>query len=342
VEHTGYFDTFLRDTVNLPKGRLEFLCDRVEKIYKAIKNDCDLGTTVRGKTPQGSWPQRTIIKPRDGEEFDADFLLELDENPDWADTPAKYNDALFDALDIHPVYGEMELERKNRCVRVIYANDMHVDVVPYIVLANGEEKIVNRDANDGDGEFEDTDPAAFTQWMKDHDDDADGNLRRVIRIAKYLRDHRDYYEDTVSIILTTVLGERVDADKVLDDPDYYANVPTTLLHLVQDLNTWLEANPTLPEIEDPSGSGTTFTHRWSQAKYDAFSRDIATLAIAITDAYDEIDFDTSVDKWQDIFGDGFKAPKTSSSSGKFKTPAAGAAAGAAAQESSTSRGGRAG
>jgi hypothetical protein len=342
VEHTGYFDTFLRDTVNLPKLRLEFLSDRVDAIYRALKHGCDLGTTVRGKTPQGSWPQRTIIKPKEGEEFDADFLLELDEYPDWADTPAKYNDALFEALNDHPVYGKMTLEQKNRCVRIIYANDMHVDVVPYIVLTNGEEKIVNRDANNGNGEFEDTDPAGFTQWMKDHDDDANGNLRKVIRIAKYLRDHSDYYEDTVSIILTTVLGERVDADKLLIDPDYYTNVPTTLTHLMQDLNKWLQANPTLPEIEDPSGSGTTFTHRWSQAKYDVFRNDIKTLAAAINDAYEENDFDTSVEKWQDIFGDGFKAPKSSSGSDKFKTPAAGAAAGAAAEESSTSRGGRAG
>lgn len=44
------------------------------------------------------------------------------------------------------------VRKKNRCVRIGYANDCHVDVVPYLVLADGRQVIVNYEAN----EFEDT------------------------------------------------------------------------------------------------------------------------------------------------------------------------------------------
>ncbi|EUA56379.1 hypothetical protein I553_2711 [Mycobacterium xenopi 4042] len=43
---------------------------------------------ITGKRPQGSWAHRTIIDPAVGDnEFDADFMLDMSENPDWADNP---------------------------------------------------------------------------------------------------------------------------------------------------------------------------------------------------------------------------------------------------------------
>ena len=39
--------------------------------------------------PQGSWAHETIIQPGPNLEFDADFLLQLDEVTDWS--PRQYN-----------------------------------------------------------------------------------------------------------------------------------------------------------------------------------------------------------------------------------------------------------
>lgn len=53
----------------------------------------------------------------------------------------------------------MPHEKKCRCVRLVYANSMHVDIVPYLKLDDGtREVIVNRDRD----EWEDTNPEGFT------------------------------------------------------------------------------------------------------------------------------------------------------------------------------------
>jgi len=317
---TDYFNVLLKDTVNLGQVKLDLLDSRVDSVYKALKADDQIGSLILGKTPQGSWAHRTIINPVGSNEFDADFMLNMSENPDWADDPKQYIEAVYSALHRHSTYGNMPHSRKCRCVRLVYANSMHLDIVPHLNLADGREVIVNRDDND----WELTDPQGFTDWMKEKDALAKGNLRKVIRLMKYLRDHKNSFTGTRSILLTTLLGEQVTALRTLIDPNYYSDVPTALLHNINDLDAWLQARPTKPSIPDPSGSGVTFDHRWEQSTYSYFRDRIHAHAAEITEAYEEENKERSIELWQGIFGDGFKAPTTSSSNSKFPaaTPAA--------------------
>ena len=322
MQLADHFDVLLRDTVNLSQFKLDTLDDRVTAVFNALKADDELGGFVRDKIPQGSWAHRTIIDPVGDNEFDADFMLLLDENPDWAGSPKTYIEKVYAALHRHSVYSGMPHSRKCRCVRLVYANSCHLDIVPYLKLGNGRQVIVNRDNDD----WEDTNPEGFTAWMRDRDQAANGNLRKVIRLMKYLRDHKNSFTGTRSVILTTVLGQQVSATKKLFDTSYYSSVPTALLHIVSDLDDWLQANLYKPSIPDPSGSGVTFDHRWDQTTYSYFRDRIHTHAAEIQDAYDEPGKDSSVSKWQAIFGDGFKAPEPKQTSGRFGTTAAAATA----------------
>jgi|ERR1022692_813444 hypothetical protein len=315
MQLTSYFDVLLRDTVNLSKFKLETLDSRVTSIYDALKADAELGPYVLAKIRQGSWAQRTIIDPVANNEFDADFMLHLEENPEWSGSPKTYIEKVYAALKSHGIYGDMPRSRKCRCVRLVYANSCHVDIVPYLKLGSGRQVIVNYDNDD----WEDTNPEGFTDWMRDKDNAADGNLRRIIRLMKYLRDHRNSFTGTRSVILTTVLGQQVSSVSKLFDPGYYNNVPTALLHIVSDLDTWLQANPLKPSIPDPSGSGVTFDHRWNQATYSYFRDRIHAHAVEIEDAYGEFGKEASISKWQAIFGDGFKAPEPIQSNSRFAT-----------------------
>lgn len=310
---TDHFNVLLKDTVNLGQVKLDSLDSRVEAVYKALKADEQIGHLILGRTPQGSWAHKTIINPVGSNEFDADLMLDMSENPDWADDPKKYIEEVYAALHRHGTYGKMPHSRKCRCVRVVYANSMHLDIVPHLNLADGREVIVNRDDND----WEQTDPQGFTNWMRDKDTLAEGNLRKVIRLMKYLRDHKNSFTGTRSILLTTLLGEQVTELRTLLDPGYYSDVPTTLLHLLKDLDAWLQARPIKPSISDPSGSGVTFDHRWEQSTYSYFRDRIHVHAAEIEEAYEEENKERSIELWQGIFGDGFKAPATSSSSAKF-------------------------
>lgn len=316
----GYFDTLLTDTVNLSRYKLDRLDDRVDAIYRALKNDAVLGPYVRAKIAQGSWAHRTIIEPQPQKEYDADFLLQLDENPEWSQDKSRYIGEVYAALGRSSTYSDMPRKRKCRCVRLTYANLCHVDIVPYLILPGGREVIVNRDL----GEWEDTNPTGFTQWMRTKDNITGGNLRKVIRLLKFLRDHKGTFQGVRSIILTTVVGNVVDVNKTVWNSGYYADVPTTLRNITRDLDAWLQANHSKPSIADPSQCGTTFDHRWDDVTYANFRDKMNTYAAAIDDAYEETDKTRSIALWQDLFGDGFKAPAPKQASGPF-TPAAPAA-----------------
>ena len=339
VEHTDYFDDFMTNTVNLSQFNLDTLSGRVDAIYKTLKADPELGPRIVKKIPQGSWDQETIITPQNGKAFDADFMLQMKEEEEWSDDVHKYIDAVYKVIHNHSTYGDMPHSRKCRCVYVEYANNkMHVDIVPYVVLTSENDRrvIINRD----DDEFETTDPSGFTKWMKDKDAIADRNLRKVIRLMKFLRDHKNSFTGTRSILLTTLLGEQVLTEKKVNDPGYYSDLPTALLHIVTDLNTWLQDRPIKPSIADPSDSGVTFDHRWTQETYSYFRDRIKAHAAEIDDAYYETDHEASVTKWQNLFGDKFQAPETSSSSSKFGT--VGGAAGSDGGEQANASSGRSG
>lgn len=323
-----HFNVLLTGTVNLPNWKLTKLDERVEAIYVALQSDEVLGPLVKDKISQGSWAHRTIINPKLGKEFDADFLLHLDENPEWAGTPSKYIEQVYAALGRSSTYKDMPRNRKCRCVRLTYADFCHVDIVPYLRLGGWRQVIVNRDEET----WEDTNPDGFTKWMREQDAIADGNLRKVIRLLKYLRDYSTW-TGTKSVILTTLAGERVDQVKKLSDTGYYNSVPKALLHIVQDLDDWLQVRPNKPSVYDPSRSGATFDHRWDESTYLHFRDSLHGYRTSIDEAYNEPDKQHSVELWQGIFGDGFKAPASTESSGKF---------GAVPPASTTGRSSRAG
>ena len=309
--HISSFTKFMTDVVNINKTRLDELETNVEALFDALSNDDVFGPYVVDKIPQGSWPHQTIIKPIEDHEFDADVLIKLDAHPTWEFSPSLYLVQLEEALSRHGTYGDMvDDDTKSRCVRVIYANEHHVDLVPYRIHDDGRKVIVNRDVDD----WEDTDPEGFTAWMHDKDKIANRNMRKVIRLLKYLRDHHGTFEGTPSVILTALVGAQVTADRKAANPGYYENLPTALLHIVNDLDNYLQANIERPTIVDPSGAqhpdGTPvdFDHRWDQAAYDNFRDQIHEHAADIEAAYFESDSDESVKLWQKVFGDSFPAP----------------------------------
>lgn len=312
VQLTTYFDEFLRTTVNLNASRLDQLKSRVSAIEGTLRADPELGERVLGSIRQGSWAHRTIIKPFNNHEFDADVLVKISEDPAWE--PREYVRRVRSALKNSPTYSDMVGEQKNRCVRVRYANDCHIDVVPYIELADGRTVITKYE----DSEYEDANPEGFTEWIRERDAIANRNLRKVIRLLKYLRDYKQTFT-APSIILTLLVAERVTN---WDAETRYRDVPTALRTLLLDLSTWIELYAEMPRLEDPSAPGTTFNHRWTEAQYANFRTKIQTYARWVDEAYKETDKQRSITAWQKIFGANFKAPTgplTAAASGGRRT-----------------------
>jgi hypothetical protein len=175
--------------------------------------------------PQGSFRIGTTVRPLAGEEFDLDFVLEL-EFGSLDLSPLAVLDLLEARLSEHGTYRHM-IERKKRCIRLTYTREFHLDILPArpqlppqgtrVWIPDRELRIWLR-----------SDPKGYATWFEgrstagvvtlvrkveplpDHEtSDEKTPLQRVVQLLKRWRDIA-YQEDSDdaprSIVLTTLAG----------------------------------------------------------------------------------------------------------------------------------------
>lgn len=293
-----HFDAFLINKVNLSDTRIAQLDSRVTAVDNYLSGgDNVIAENFLELIPQGSYAHRTIINPvQANDEFDADVLLSMDEVDSWE--AEDYVQELYTVFRASSTYRNM-VSRHDRCVKVDYANEFHIDVVPYLER-HDEHFITNRVTNT----FELTNPEGFNEWFDEKNRITGGRLIKVIRLLKFVRDYKNTF--TVrSVILNILVGERINDILVMGDADYYKDVPTALRNILKDLNDYLQAKPTLPLITDPSCPTESFNHRIDQAQYSNLCDKIAFYYGKVVAAYDEPDVELSKTKWREVFGSSF-------------------------------------
>ncbi|SDT80368.1 SMODS domain-containing nucleotidyltransferase [Actinoplanes derwentensis] len=293
----AYFKHFLASTVNLDDSRIEKLNQRVDALASFLRGHETFGEFFIDLVPQGSFAQRTIIKPVGSREYDADVLLAMKEHPSW--TPAEYTQELYKAFRGSGRYRQMA-HRRTRCVFIDYADPFHVDVIPFV---ESRKDITNNKTDD----WEHTDPEGFTAWLEGKTRATGGRLPAILRILKYLRDSKTMFS-VKSVLLTILVGGRIETWHADLEDGYYGDIPTALVHILEDLDAYLQANYWMPPIYDPAGTGQDFSQRWDQDEYANFRRQIHSYTAKVRDAYDEPDQAKSLAAWQAVFGDGFQAP----------------------------------
>lgn len=281
--------SFLEDTVNLSKSSLEKLEEHVAGLWIAVSNSEDVPNTPTDWQQQGSWAYGTIIKSQSGRNFDADIVLEFED----ADLePKEYLLRVNRALSHHGTYsGKTEL--KSRCVRVNYVGEHHVDLVP-LVTVFGINYIVNRTTN----QLERAEPVGYAEWFNERDAWAGGQLHKVVRLVKYIRDTKRTHA-TKSVILTTLLGEQV------EEGDKFSTIIEALAVLVRRMSDYLAPYSFKPSLPDPSCVGATFDHRWSQEEFQTLQNVLTSLTKRIEEARAASSAGEATTKWRGLFGDRF-------------------------------------
>jgi hypothetical protein len=295
------FESFLRAEVNLNQTRLDTLQERVNAISDFVANHVDFTESYIDTIPAGSWAHRTIIKPvTENDEFDGDVLLYMQEQPGWL--PKDYVDNLYAAFRSSEVYKPLA-KRMKRCVRIDYAGDSHIDVVPFMDRGEGHF-ITYRLEPEGEGRFEASNPEAFTTWVDERQRITRNTFVKAVRLIKYLRDFKNTFS-CKSIILMTLLGNEVNEIESSYDSSLYADTPSTFVTLLNKLAESLPA--TMPAVMDPAETGDNFTDRYKDEwDYANFRKQIIYYADKAKRALKEDDRDESISLWQEIFGDDFK------------------------------------
>ena len=114
-----HFADFLETTVNLNQSRLSLLEERSTAIMNFV-NQCDWEVEINAFSPIGSWAQGTIIKPLEGNIFDAD--LQVFVKPKNGFDAKDYINTLAKKFRDSGVYGD-KATCYSHCITIEYSGD---------------------------------------------------------------------------------------------------------------------------------------------------------------------------------------------------------------------------
>lgn len=287
MKNDKQFNELLVDRINLNPSRIATLNSRVAAVGDYLKANLD---GYQRRENQGSYATKTIIKPRDGKEFDADIMIHVKRDPNR--DAKSYLNQIYNVLKKHSAYNTI-VSRKTRCVTLNYAGDFHLDIAP-CVERNSAKYICNGREN----KFEITDGAKYKEWLNKKNELSGGYLKKVIKLCKYQRDVKNNFS-CKSILLTTLLGDQIKSRK------NYSGLSEAFYDIVNSLNDYLKSRQRMPIIKNPVLPNEDFTRHWDQKKYSNFKQKIALYTSKINYAYKESDPAKSEKGWQAVLGDDF-------------------------------------
>ncbi|WBQ02274.1 nucleotidyltransferase domain-containing protein [Kribbella sp. CA-293567] len=282
---------FLDAEVNLSADAYRVLGERVGQVHQAFTADTVFSANENRLLGQGSCFFGTAIQPVAGRGLDVDVLLELPYRADWE--PRRYLTEAERALRESGV-GADAVERQSRNVRIDFPGEVHVDVVPMVMLPSGEKAIVNFDED----AFQPVDPAGMAEWIDQQDERSGGSLRPVVRLLKYAR-AMDGQLPCAPISLTVMLGEQVRSSAEITRD---SGLTGDLSRLVDGLCEATASPEQKPRIVDPSRPEVNFDHRWKWGDYQQFRVGIRDYRERLTTALRTDPEGLRPEVWTPVFG----------------------------------------
>lgn len=112
---------------------------------------------------QGSLRIGTTVRPRGSNEFDLDLVLELNVLVADNANPMKLLDAVERRLRDHDTYRPM-VERKNRCIRLNYSGEFHLDILPGVPNPAGPPGAIYVPDCEAQA-WKDSNPKGYAAWF---------------------------------------------------------------------------------------------------------------------------------------------------------------------------------
>jgi len=277
----------MAESVQLDKSRYE----RMKKHYEAVKDWIESDEKFfkpykYDVYPHGSVRILTTVKPIGKDEFDLDIAIHLTSSL-GTHTPARIYAELKRRLEEHATYKAM-LETKNRCIRLNYAGDFHMDILPGVqefAWDDNRLKVPDKEM----GTWVSSNPRGYANWfmeraslvkesllekaLRAENIPADNfqnkkPLQRAVQLIKRYRDiyfQKDDTYKTSSIVLTTIAGRFYNGeDSIFDAVD---NIITAIQNQVTKI-------PSRIKVYNPVNEQEDFTDKWESEPeyYTAFKQ----------------------------------------------------------------------
>lgn len=204
---------------------------------------------------QGSYKMKSVIRTKD-DTCDLDDGIYFLREPDV--TPSTLQGWVFQAVSGHTDY---QPSRRNKCVRVVFAGDYHID---YPIYKRADDNAPWLCINGGKWDDEQSDPKAFVRWYGGRKTD------QLTRIVRYLKSWGDTVRHNMLSGLTmTLLAE--------DNLYRHEQDDEALLQTLKNIRSLLKGNwtavmPTTPKDDVISSHDRSFRNRFFE-RLDAFIND---------------------------------------------------------------------
>lgn len=276
------FDTQIDDLLTRICEKLQITStqqEQAETRYRAVGEWLSKEKTILAGAspkiyPQGSLRIGTTVKPFKRQEFDLDLVCEF--NLDWNRLhPISILDAIEYRLKENQIYSPL-IERMNRCIRLNYSNEFHMDILPACpdyFKNNGCVKIPDRKAV----EWKDGNPKGFTLWFDNRAKLVEAITTKDIeplpgfelpamkpplkRVVQLLKRYRDIYfqknpeQAPISIILTTLAALFYRGQASLNE-----SISTIIQGIVRNISN----NADILVVLNPTNYNENFTEKWEK------------------------------------------------------------------------------
>jgi len=268
--------------------------DRYNAVGKWLaQSDSGLASYSPAIYPQGSLKIGTTVKPLAYQEFDLDLVCELDIDHERYDPVAVLN-GVEKRLREHHIYKRM-IERKNRCIRLNYANEFHMDILPaapHGIENGGKVKVPDRKAE----EWKDSNPKGYAAWFEGRtvtfrlfaakaenvdplpdmeETERKPPLKKSVQLIKRCRDIS--FKETgktppISIVLTTLAAAHYKGD---------ISINQSLMHILNGIVSCIPENGRLI-VRNPTNTTEDFSEKWDadRVAYYEFVRWISKFSTA--------------------------------------------------------------
>ncbi|MFA6386525.1 MAG: CBASS cGAMP synthase [Candidatus Paceibacterota bacterium] len=259
---------------------------------------------------QGSYKFATQIRPSGPtEEFDIDlgiYFIWEGQPDDGKFNPIELKNITQDSLESYAQESEDEVKEvltppKNRCCRIIFSDNFHIDVPVYHLDENDDVRNLATEEN----EWENSDPKALFEWFSNEcKEEQEGlQIRRMIRYIKMWSSLTFKEENRPSSIMITVLMieayKKASFETINDDDLFYACVNNILERIDQDRTV---LNPV---------DGKEDINRLSDQDFQVFKEKIEALCdISKRALKSSTEMDSAV-IWQEAFRHFFPLPEIS-------------------------------
>lgn len=264
--------------------------------------------------PQGSMRHSTTVRPKNQVEYDLDLVCLLHVPAGDPISPDELYELVYARLAAHPAYSKI-LERKNRCVRLSYAGDFHLDILPARPdFRRGGTCLLVPDR--ALACWKPSNPSGFAEWFDLQATQGSrvvaryagtfmtttlrthllATLRRVVQLMKRRRDivfDGDQY-CARSVVLTTLAAADYDGETLCTDA------------IVSTLNAIIVAFDGLvdpPPVPNPTNRAENFADKWTRATFADFMAFIHQFRSEMEDLLALHDLEEVHAKLKEMFGE---------------------------------------